>query len=75
MSVDSCLWNIFFKSFNIFDDSVKQNWTYIWCSDHHIKGWFTDTEIDWIAYMQEVQAYLQGERDYTKIRGDTGPIV
>lgn len=33
------------------------------------------TEIDWKAYMQEVEGYLQGERDYLKIRGDTGPIV
>ena len=36
---------------------------------------FTDTEIDWIAYMQEVSGYLQGERDYMKLRGDTGPLV
>ncbi|KAG0142596.1 hypothetical protein CROQUDRAFT_13567, partial [Cronartium quercuum f. sp. fusiforme G11] len=36
---------------------------------------FTDTEIDWRAYMQEVEGYLHGERDYTKIRGDTGPLV
>ena len=33
------------------------------------------TEIDWAAYMQEVSAYQQGERDYIKIRGDTGPLV
>ncbi|KAG9297597.1 hypothetical protein G9A89_007672 [Geosiphon pyriformis] len=33
------------------------------------------TEIDWRAYMQEVSGYLQGERDYTKINGDTGPLV
>jgi alpha-1,3-mannosyltransferase len=33
------------------------------------------TEIDWIAYMQEVEAYVEGERDYMKIRGDTGPLV
>jgi ALG3 protein len=37
------------------------------------------TEIDWVAYMQEVEGYLGGERDYLKIRGDTGascvPIV
>jgi ALG3 protein len=30
------------------------------------------TEIDWIAYMQEVEGYLGGERDYLKLRGDTG---
>lgn len=35
----------------------------------------TDTEIDWKAYMEEVQGYLDGERDYTKIQGNTGPLV
>ena len=30
------------------------------------------TEIDWVAYMQEVEGYLDGERDYVKLRGDTG---
>lgn len=30
------------------------------------------TEIDWIAYMQEVEGVLGGEYDYTKLRGDTG---
>src|SRR6056297_1809696 len=34
-----------------------------------------DTEIDWVAYMQEVEGYEQGETDYTKLRGDTGPLV
>jgi alpha-1,3-mannosyltransferase len=33
------------------------------------------TEIDWIAYMQEVKGYLDGELDYTRIQGDTGPLV
>lgn len=33
------------------------------------------TEIDWVAYMQEVSGFLAGERDYTKLRGDTGPLV
>ncbi|KAI9471807.1 MAG: Lethal(2)neighbour of tid protein [Benjaminiella poitrasii] len=33
------------------------------------------TEIDWIAYMQEVEGFLKGERDYTKLKGDTGPLV
>ncbi|KAL9013767.1 MAG: hypothetical protein Q9173_001549 [Seirophora scorigena] len=34
-----------------------------------------DTEIDWEAYMQQVSQYLDGERDYTLIKGDTGPLV
>lgn len=33
------------------------------------------TEIDWVAYMQEVEGYLGGERDYMKLRWDTGPLV
>jgi len=33
------------------------------------------TEIDWIAYMQEVSGFLEGEFDYSKLRGDTGPLV
>lgn len=35
-----------------------------------------DTEIDWIAYMQEVRGFLvDGETDYLNLRGDTGPLV
>ena len=34
-----------------------------------------DTEIDWIAYMQEVGGFLGGEWDYTNLSGDTGPLV
>ncbi|KAK9763323.1 dolichyl-P-Man:Man(5)GlcNAc(2)-PP-dolichol alpha-1,3-mannosyltransferase [Basidiobolus ranarum] len=33
------------------------------------------TEIDWIAYMQEVGGFLGGELDYIKLHGDTGPLV
>eukprot|EP00727_Mastigamoeba_balamuthi_P011003 m51a1_g6525 putative dol-p-man:man c -pp-dol alpha- -mannosyltransferase (405) ;mRNA; f:9-1751 len=33
------------------------------------------TEIDWKAYMQEVEGFLGGELNYTKMRGDTGPLV
>jgi alpha-1,3-mannosyltransferase len=34
------------------------------------------TEIDWIAYMQEVEGWwLHGEHDYRLLRGDTGPLV
>ena len=36
---------------------------------------FSDTEIDWVAYMQEVSSVIEGERDYSKIRGQTGPLV
>ncbi|KAH8678991.1 glycosyltransferase family 58 protein [Tricladium varicosporioides] len=33
------------------------------------------TEIDWKAYMEQIQQYVEGERDYTKIKGGTGPLV
>ncbi|KAK9245659.1 glycosyltransferase [Lipomyces tetrasporus] len=33
------------------------------------------TEIDWKAYMEQVGLYLNGERDYAKIRGGSGPLV
>ncbi|RKP13555.1 glycosyltransferase, partial [Piptocephalis cylindrospora] len=33
------------------------------------------TEIDWRAYMDEVGGFLDGERDYLKLKGDTGPLV
>uniref|UniRef100_A0A1B6EEB1 dolichyl-P-Man:Man5GlcNAc2-PP-dolichol alpha-1,3-mannosyltransferase n=1 Tax=Clastoptera arizonana TaxID=38151 RepID=A0A1B6EEB1_9HEMI len=33
------------------------------------------TEIDWIAYMQEVEGVINGTFDYTKLKGDTGPLV
>ena len=35
----------------------------------------TDTEIDWRAYMQEVEGVINGTFDYTKLEGDTGPLV
>lgn len=34
------------------------------------------TEIDWIAYMQEVEGWwIEGETNYRLLRGDTGPLV
>ncbi|OEU20525.1 putative alpha-1,3 mannosyltransferase [Fragilariopsis cylindrus CCMP1102] len=33
------------------------------------------TEIDWVAYMQEVDFWLDGEYDYRNIYGNTGPLV
>ncbi|XP_033764355.1 dol-P-Man:Man(5)GlcNAc(2)-PP-Dol alpha-1,3-mannosyltransferase-like [Pecten maximus] len=33
------------------------------------------TEIDWVAYMQEVGGVVNGSYDYTTLKGDTGPLV
>ncbi|KAJ1485426.1 ALG3 protein-domain-containing protein [Baffinella frigidus] len=33
------------------------------------------TEIDWVAYMQEVGGVISGERDYSLLKGNTGPLV
>ncbi|KAI8818937.1 asparagine-linked glycosylation 3 [Fimicolochytrium jonesii] len=33
------------------------------------------TNIDWVAYMQEVEGFLAGERDYVNLKGETGPLV
>ncbi|XXG84227.1 hypothetical protein AAC387_Pa10g1785 [Persea americana] len=33
------------------------------------------TKIDWDAYMSQVSGFLQGERDYRNLKGDTGPLV
>ena len=41
-------------------------------SDVHF---YLDTEIDWETYMYQVQLYIKGERDYSKISGPTGPLV
>ena len=38
-------------------------------------GTFSDTEIDWKAYMQEVEGVLNGTMDYLLLKGDTGPLV
>ncbi|KAJ1412630.1 Glycosyltransferase, ALG3 [Sesbania bispinosa] len=33
------------------------------------------TKIDWDAYMSQVKGFLEGERDYQNLKGDTGPLV
>ena len=33
------------------------------------------TEIDWKAYMQEVEGFLKGDWNYYNLKGDTGPLV
>lgn len=34
-----------------------------------------DTEIDWVAYMEQVTQFVEGERNYVKMEGGTGPLV
>ncbi|GAB1300116.1 Dol-P-Man:Man(5)GlcNAc(2)-PP-Dol alpha-1,3-mannosyltransferase [Apodemus speciosus] len=34
-----------------------------------------DTEIDWKAYMAQVEGFINGTHDYTQLQGDTGPLV
>ncbi len=34
-----------------------------------------DTEIDWEAYMSEVNGWMHGDWNYGNLRGDTGPLV
>ncbi|RFU80236.1 dol-p-man:man5 c2-pp-dol alpha-1,3-mannosyltransferase [Trichoderma arundinaceum] len=33
------------------------------------------TEIDWMAYMEQIAQFVDGERDYPKMEGGTGPLV
>lgn len=33
------------------------------------------TKIDWDAYMSQVSGFLDGERNYMNLKGDTGPLV
>ena len=33
------------------------------------------TEVDWTAYMEQVDTFAAGERDYSAIHGGTGPLV
>uniref|UniRef100_A0A672RU66 Dol-P-Man:Man(5)GlcNAc(2)-PP-Dol alpha-1,3-mannosyltransferase n=1 Tax=Sinocyclocheilus grahami TaxID=75366 RepID=A0A672RU66_SINGR len=35
----------------------------------------TNTEIDWKAYMDEVEGVINGTYDYIQLKGDTGPLV
>lgn len=36
---------------------------------------FIDTEIDWEAYMEEVEGVINGTYDYRFLKGVTGPLV
>lgn len=33
------------------------------------------TEIDWVAYMSEVEGFVNGTFNYYELKGDTGPLV
>jgi alpha-1,3-mannosyltransferase len=42
---------------------------------NQFEAYILDTEIDFKTYLQQVHLFLNGERDYSRIYGDTGPIV
>ena len=37
--------------------------------------YYSDTEIDWVAYMEEVEGVVNGTFDYSLLKGQTGPLV
>jgi hypothetical protein len=43
--------------------------------DPQLTSALLDTEIDWTTYTQQVSLFLSGERDYSNLKGDTGPLV
>jgi len=69
---------------NIYIDLAREQYDYVFVScliiAECILGYLIIrkvpyTEIDWVAYMQEVDFWLDGEYDYRKIYGNTGPLV
>ncbi|XP_056600686.1 dol-P-Man:Man(5)GlcNAc(2)-PP-Dol alpha-1,3-mannosyltransferase [Triplophysa dalaica] len=53
--------------------------TVLWFLEIGINIWVIQrvayTEIDWKAYMDEVEGVINGTYDYTQLQGDTGPLV
>ncbi|KAL7851326.1 hypothetical protein AOLI_G00216820 [Acnodon oligacanthus] len=51
----------------------------LWVLEIGINVWVIQkvayTEIDWKAYMDEVEGVINGTYDYTQLKGDTGPLV
>ncbi|KAM3865947.1 dol-P-Man:Man(5)GlcNAc(2)-PP-Dol alpha-1,3-mannosyltransferase [Diretmus argenteus] len=51
----------------------------LWFLEIGINTWVIEkvayTEIDWKAYMDEVEGVINGTYDYTQLKGDTGPLV
>ncbi|KAM8838693.1 dol-P-Man:Man(5)GlcNAc(2)-PP-Dol alpha-1,3-mannosyltransferase [Synchiropus picturatus] len=51
----------------------------LWLLEIGINVWVVQkvayTEIDWRAYMDEVEGVINGTYDYTQLKGDTGPLV
>ncbi|XP_061588147.1 dol-P-Man:Man(5)GlcNAc(2)-PP-Dol alpha-1,3-mannosyltransferase [Cololabis saira] len=51
----------------------------LWLMEIGINVWVIQkvayTEIDWKAYMDEVEGVINGTYDYTQLKGDTGPLV
>lgn len=49
----------------------------MWVNNYVRLSYFisTDTEIDWSTYMEQVECFKYGERNYSMISGATGPLV
>ncbi|XP_069053363.1 dol-P-Man:Man(5)GlcNAc(2)-PP-Dol alpha-1,3-mannosyltransferase [Lepisosteus oculatus] len=51
----------------------------LWIAEIWINIWVINrvayTEIDWKAYMDEVEGVINGTYDYAQLKGDTGPLV
>lgn len=47
------------------------------CLRHILRYFYLlDTEIDWLAYLQEVEGWtVQNDTNYVNLKGDTGPLV
>uniref|UniRef100_V9KC35 Dol-P-Man:Man(5)GlcNAc(2)-PP-Dol alpha-1,3-mannosyltransferase n=1 Tax=Callorhinchus milii TaxID=7868 RepID=V9KC35_CALMI len=51
----------------------------LWAAEAWVSLWVIHrvayTEIDWRAYMDEVEGVINGTYDYTQLKGETGPLV
>lgn len=66
--------------FLLFLFCMKYVWVFLLLKEFHVSQSFKcsitlDTEIDWIAYMQQVETFINGTLDYDKLIGQTGPCV